>query len=160
MLSWNRTNVIQEPGMEFVVPRGYLRSGCRIAYRSKRSSSSLLSSDYVLSAGNTPLHSYCDLSIGVRHHLEADSSKYYIVQKLGKRRASMGGKYEHGWVKARVRNFGTFAVAVDTLAPRISPIGLKNGRANRNIRFKIGDAKNLCSPHIKYILTDISCFSA
>lgn len=150
MLSWNRTNVIQEPGMEFVVPRGYLYEDVELLTEVKGDSSSL-SSDYVLDAGNTPLHSYCDLSIGVRHHSEADSSKYYIVQKLGKRRASMGGKYEHGWVKARVRNFGTFAVAVDTLAPRISPIGLKNWRANRNIRFKIGDAETGVASYKVYI---------
>ncbi len=150
MLYWNRTNVIQEPGMEFIVPRGYVYEDVELRSEVKGDSSSL-SLDYVLDAGNTPLQGYCDLSIGVRQHAVADPSKYYIVQKLGNRRASMGGRYDQGWVKARVRTFGTFSVAVDTLSPRITPVGMKTWRTNRNIRLKIGDAETGVASYKVYV---------
>lgn len=150
MLYWNRTNVIQEPGMELVIPRGYIYDNVELR-TSVTGDSGAVSLDYVLDAGNTPLHDYCDLSIGVRHLPVSDTSKYYIVQKAGKRRASMGGTYSDGWVKARVRSLGRFAVAVDTVAPRVTPVGIQGWRTNRNIRFKVGDAETGVASYKVYI---------
>lgn len=138
MLYWNRTNVIQEPGMELVVPKGMVYDNVGLRTKVKGDSASI-SFDYVLDAGNTPLHGYCSLSIGVRHMPVADSTKYYIQQKFGKWRSSMGGKFSNGWVKTNVRSLGTFAVAVDTVAPRITPVGRNGWRINRNVRFSVRD---------------------
>lgn len=140
MLYWNRTNVIQEPGMELVVPKGMVYEDVGLDTKVLGDSSDI-SFDYVLDAGNTPLHGYCPLSIGVRHMPVADSSKYYIQQKSGKWRSSMGGKFEDGWVKTKVRSLGTFAVAVDTVPPRVTPIGQNGWRVNRNIRFSVKDTE-------------------
>ena len=63
----------------------------------------------------------------------------------------MGGRYDQGWVKARVRTFGTFSVAVDTLSPRITPVGMKTWRTNRNIRLKIGDAETGVASYKVYV---------
>lgn len=114
MLYWNRTNVIQKPGMELVVPRYYVYEDVPLR-TDMRGDSSLIAFDYILDAGRTPIHSYCDLSIGLRHMPVADTTKYYIVQKAGKWRSSMGGKYANGWIKTRVRSLGTFSVDVDTM---------------------------------------------
>lgn len=149
-LYWNRTNVVREPGMELVVPRGCLYEDVSLRTETQGDSASA-SLDYVLDAGNTPLHGYCDLSVGVRRRVVGDTAKYYIVQKYGNRRASMGGTYADGWVKARVRTFGTFAVAVDTVPPRVSPLGMGSWRANRNIRFKVGDAETGIASYKVYI---------
>lgn len=140
MLYWNRTNVIQEPGMELVVPKGMLYDNAELQTEVVGDSANI-SFDYVLDAGRTPLHSFCDLSIGVRHLPVADTTKYYIVQKAGKWRSSMGGKYENGWIKTKIRTLGTFAVAVDTIAPKVIPLSQGNWRANRNIRFKVSDSQ-------------------
>lgn len=140
MLRWNRTNVVQEPGMELVVPRGYVYDDAEL-HTSVGGDSASVSFDYTIDAGNTPLHGYCDLFIGVRHLPVADTTKYYIVEKSGKRRASMGGKYENGWVKARIRTLGCFSVAVDTVPPRVIPVGMNTWRTSRNIRFRTGDAE-------------------
>ena len=140
MLRWNRANVVQEPGMELVVPRGYVYDDAEL-HTSVGGDSASVSFDYTIDAGNTPLHGYCDLFIGVRHLPVADTTKYYIVEKSGKRRASMGGKYENGWVKARIRTLGCFSVAVDTVPPRVVPVGMNTWRTSRNIRFRTGDAE-------------------
>lgn len=139
MLYWNKTNVIQEPGMELLVPKGMLYDHAELQTEVVGDSAGI-SFDYVLDAGKTPLHGFCTLSLAVRHLPVADTTKYYIVQKAGSRRASMGGKYENGWVRAKVRSLGRFAVAVDTVPPRVTPLGKNVWRTTRNIRLKVGDA--------------------
>lgn len=150
MLYWNRTNVIQKPGMELVVPRYYVYEDVSLR-TDMRGDSSHIAFDYILDAGRTPIHSYCDLSIGLRHMPVADTTKYYIVQKAGKWRSSMGGKYANGWIKTRVRSLGTFSVDVDTIAPQITPIGQGGWRTSRNIRFRIKDMESGIGSYKVYI---------
>lgn len=150
MLYWNRTNVIQKPGMELVVPRYHVYENVPLR-TDMRGDSSLIAFDYILDAGRTPIHSYCDLSIGLRHMPVADTTKYYIVQKAGKWRSSMGGKYANGWIKTRVRSLGTFSVDVDTIAPQITPIGQGGWRTSRNIRFRIKDMESGIGSYKVYI---------
>lgn len=150
MLYWNRTNVIQKPGMELVVPRYYVYEDVPLR-TDMRGDSSHIAFDYILDAGRTPIHSYCDLSIGLRHMPVADTTKYYIVQKAGKWQSSMGGKYANGWIKTRVRSLGTFSVDVDTIAPQITPIGQGGWRTSRNIRFRIKDMESGIGSYKVYI---------
>lgn len=150
MLYWNRTNVIQKPGMELVVPRYHVYENVPLR-TDMRGDSSRIAFDYILDAGRTPIHSYCDLSIGLRHMPVADTTKYYIVQKAGKWRSSMGGKYANGWIKTRVRSLGTFSVDVDTIAPQITPIGQGGWRTSRNIRFRIKDMESGIGSYKVYI---------
>lgn len=150
MLYWNQANVIQKPGMELVVPRYYVYEDVPLR-TDMRGDSSRIAFDYILDAGRTPIHSYCDLSIGLRHMPVADTTKYYIVQKAGKRRSSMGGKYANGWIKTRVRSLGTFSVDVDTIAPQITPIGQGGWRTSRNIRFRIKDMESGIGSYKVYI---------
>lgn len=150
MLYWNRSNVIQKPGMELVVPRYHVYENVPLR-TDMRGDSSRIAFDYILDAGRTPIHSYCDLSIGLRHMPVADTTKYYIVQKAGKWRSSMGGKYASGWIKTRVRSLGTFSVDVDTIAPQITPIGQTGWRTSRNIRFRIKDMESGIGSYKVYI---------
>lgn len=150
MLYWNQANVIQKPGMELVMPRYYVYEDVPLR-TDMRGDSSRIAFDYILDAGRTPIHSYCDLSIGLRHMPVADTTKYYIVQKAGKWRSSMGGKYANGWIKTRVRSLGTFSVDVDTIAPQITPIGQGEWRTSRNIRFRIKDMESGIGSYKVYI---------
>lgn len=150
MLYWNQANVIQKPGMELVVPRYYVYEDVPLR-TDMRGDSSRIAFDYILDAGRTPIHSYCDLSIGLRHMPVADTTKYYIVQKAGKWRSSMGGKYANRWIKTRVRSLGTFSVDVDTIAPQITPIGQGGWRTSRNIRFRIKDMESGIGSYKVYI---------
>ena len=149
-LCWNRTNVVQRPGLELVVPKYNLYDDVKLRAGICGDSAGI-SFDYVLDAGYTPLHAWCPLSIGMRCLPVADTAKYYVVQKWGRRRAPMGGKYENGWMKTRVRSLGTFAVALDTVAPRIVPLGQEGWRASRNIRFRVSDAGSGIASYKVYV---------
>lgn len=139
-LCWNRTNVIQEPGMEFVIPRGMLYDDAPLS-TAVAGDSSNLSFEYTLDARHTPLHGFCQLAIGIRNDTLADKSKYYIRNRVGKWTSSVGGKYDNGWMKADIRQWGNFSVAVDTIAPSVTPIGQNLWRTRRDIRFRVSDGQ-------------------
>ena len=55
---------------------------------------------------------------------------------------SKGGEYKDGWVTTKVWNFGTFAVAIDTTAPKIKEPKLAKGNNIASLKvleFKISD---------------------
>jgi len=91
----------------------------------------------------TPLQTYCTLSIKADNLAPSLTTKSIIVELDEKnRRSSKGGKFENGFVTTQIRNFGNYAVAVDTLAPIIKPLNIfpnKNLGNQFNIKIKISD---------------------
>lgn len=91
----------------------------------------------------TPLHSFYDLSI--RHNGLADSLRPKTVlvnTTITKGKAATTGQWEADWFKAKVRGFGDFYLAVDTVPPVIKAISLRPGGSysiGQTIRFKISD---------------------
>ena len=150
LLRWNSVNVIQEPGMELVIPKGMLYDDVALHTHVKRDTGDV-SYTYTTNAGQTPIHGYCSLSIGLRQKPVADTTKYYIAQKLGKGKTSLGGVYGNGWVKTKTRSFGTFSVETDTLPPTITPVGQTSWRINRNIRFRISDGQTGIKTYKVYV---------
>lgn len=138
-LAWYRGNVVQEPGMELVVPRGMLYEDVALDCRVRRDSAAL-SYTYQLHSERLPLLAGCELMIALRHFPVEDPSKYYIVQQRGRRLASAGGTYEDGWIKTTIRELGTYRVAVDTVAPRVTPLNRPQWKKG-NIQFRIKDAE-------------------
>lgn len=149
-LHWDRLNIVQEPGMEFVLPKGMLYADAELTTQVKRDTSGV-SYTYTLDAGKTPLHSYCDLSIGVKHQPVTDTSKYYIAQKTGKGWTFAGGTYKDGWVKTQIRSLGTYRVQTDTVPPVVTPVGQAAWRTNRNIRFRVTDDRSGINIYKVYI---------
>lgn len=138
-LAWNRGNVVQEPGMELVIPRGMLYEDVAMDCRVIKDTAAV-SFEYRLHNEPVPLQAGCMLMIGVRHLPVADTSKYYIVRKEGNKKVSAGGKYEDGWVKAEIRELGTYAVAVDTVPPKVVPQNRQQWQTG-NIQFRIEDTE-------------------
>ncbi len=139
-LSWKKGNVVQEPGMQLVIPRGMLYEDVPLEVSLSKDTSAVA---YTYRLGNepVPLHAGCTLMIAVRQRPVEDTSKYYVVRRTEKgRNASAGGEYENGWMKTTIRQLGEYSVAVDTVAPRITPLVQKGWRTG-NIRFKITDAE-------------------
>lgn len=86
-----------------------------------------------------PLFNSYNLRIKPTNLPERLQSKALIASTQG---GSQGGRYEDGWVTVNTRTFGSFYVAVDTVAPTITPRNLTNGKnvANQSkIDFTIAD---------------------
>lgn len=138
-LSWDKGNVVQEPGMELVVPRGMLYEDVALNTLITKDTSAV-SYEYRLHDAPVPLHADCTLMIALRHRPVDDTSKYYIARKWGNRKGSAGGTYENGWIKTTIRELGTYQVAVDTVPPKVTPLNRPQWRTG-NIQFKVGDAE-------------------
>ncbi len=148
-LSWNRGNVVQQPGMELVIPKGMLYEdvdlNCKVIADSLG-----ISFDYQLHDHPVPLHAGCKLMIGVRNYPITDMSKYYVVRKHKGRKASAGGYFEEGFMHTDIRELGTYSVAIDTIAPRIVPLNKPQWKTG-NIQFKIRDAETGIQNYKVYI---------
>ena len=148
-LKWNQGNIVQQPGMSLVIPKGMLYEdvdlNCKVIADSLN-----ISYDYQLNDKPVPLHGGCSLVIGVRNFPIADTSKYYVARKYKGRKSSAGGYFEDGFMFANIRELGTYSVAIDTVAPRIVPMNKPQWKTG-NIRFKIRDAETGIKDYKVYI---------
>ena len=148
-LKWNQGNIVQQPGMSLVIPKGMLYEdvdlNCKVIADSLN-----ISYDYQLNDKPVPLHGGCSLVIGVRNYPIADTSKYYVARKYKGRKSSAGGYFEDGFMFANIRELGTYSVAIDTVAPRIVPMNKPQWKTG-NIRFKIRDAETGIKDYKVYI---------
>jgi hypothetical protein len=80
------------------------------------------------------------LKIGVQEYPVTDMRKYYVMQKKKGRKTSMGGYFENGFMHASVRELGTYTVGVDTIPPKVVPLGREQWRKG-NVQFRITDAE-------------------
>jgi murein DD-endopeptidase MepM/ murein hydrolase activator NlpD len=87
----------------------------------------------------TPLHTGFELWIKPSIALGNLQDKAIIISTGG---ASQGGTFSEGYVKANPRGFGSFYIAVDTVAPTITALNITEGKSMRGIgkmSFKIRD---------------------
>lgn len=136
---WDKVNILQEPGLHLVVPRGMLYDDAYLNY-AVRADSGDVAFTYQLNDKRIPLHSWCELRIGLRRRPLEDMSKYYVagINSRGKK-YSLGGTYEDGFMKTRVRELGTYTVAIDTVPPKITPLNPKQWGSAGRIVFKVKD---------------------
>ena len=122
LFRWDEVNILQQPGIDLVVLRGRLYDDLPLDYKVSKDAQDVAFT-YQLSKQTVPLHDYADLSIGLTQTPVEDMSKYYVagINSKGKR-YSLGGRYEDGYMKARVREIGTFTVGIDTIPPTVRPI--------------------------------------
>ena len=138
-LKWDKVNYLQEPGLELVIPKGMLYDDVLLNY-SVRADSGDIAFTYQLNDTRIPMHGTCDLRIGLRRRPVEDMAKYYVAgvtARGGKYR--IGGKYEDGVMKVRIRDLGTYTVAVDTVPPVITPLNQAQWGRTGKIIFKAKD---------------------
>lgn len=139
VFKWDRVNYLQEPGLELVIPKGVLYDDIVLNY-AVRADSGDIAFTYQLNDTRLPMQDACELRIGLRRRPVEDTTKYYVagVTSHGGKYC-IGGHYEKGFMKVKVRDLATYTVAVDTIPPIVTPLGLSRwGRMNR-ITFKAKD---------------------
>lgn len=134
---WNRVNYLQEPGLDLFIPKGMLYDDVTLNYKAQADSGAIAYT-YQLHDRKIPLHGYCILMIGLLNQPVDDTSKYYIARVAGNGKlSSVGGTYEEGFIKAQVRELGTYTVAIDTVAPQVTPVSPQNWASARKVIYKI-----------------------
>jgi len=137
---FQQQNEFNKKDLKVIVPKGSLYSDLFFTYAVKpKPATNAYSQVHVLHNNLTPLHN------GLEVWIKADSSLLPFQDKaliVNTNRSSQGGYFENGYVKAKPRNFGSFFIAIDTLAPTIVPINISQGKSMAGISkmsFKIRD---------------------
>lgn len=136
LLRWNHTNSFSLPGVQLIVPYGYIAADTPILPVVNKQSGSL-SNIYQFAPSSLPLIADALLSIYLQKQ-PADSvvntfdqSKLYIANESGR---FMGGDYHDGWVTGRVRELaGRYQIAYDDQPPIVKPISLTGRRLLLNV---------------------------
>lgn len=157
VLYWNKLNIIQEPGFQLAIPKGMLYDNAELNW-SVRSDTAAIANIYQINNAPIPLHSYCTLMIGVKNKVVHDTTKYYIASIINNRKRYIGGTYEKGWLKADIRELGTYTVAIDTVSPKIVPLSKKLWKSG-NIQFRIYDNETGIKSYKVYINDKFQLFS-
>jgi murein DD-endopeptidase MepM/ murein hydrolase activator NlpD len=93
----------------------------------------------------TPVQSFCDLSIKPTRLPKNLESRVLIAKVEGPTKySSRGGKWDNGFVKTQVKEFGDFMVMVDTTPPVIIAVNITPGkRLNKQNTIKVKIHDNL-----------------
>lgn len=95
---------------------------------------------YQLNDTRIPMHGACEMRIGLRRDDLEDKSKYYVAGVTAKGgKYSVGGVYEDGFMKVRIRDLATYTVAVDTVPPEIIPLNPQQWGRTGRIVFRAKD---------------------
>ncbi len=88
------------------------------------------------------IHKYIELKIQPVNLPDSLQSKALIVELYKDEIFPVGGEYNDGFVAGVIRDFGDFAIAVDTIPPKIKTVNISKGKvktAGEGFKFKIED---------------------
>jgi hypothetical protein len=141
--AYERDLVFKRPGVKVVIPAYALYSNIDFEYESSANYRSLYSDIHHIHNVHVPLHKAISIEIAADNLPERLRDKALVANVTSNGRiTSAGGAYQNNVVSTHSMTFGNFAIAVDTIPPRITPINLSKGanmRGAPSIRFKISD---------------------
>ncbi len=140
VFSYTNINAFNTDEIKVVLPKGTLYNDLNFIYKKEaKPTQNAFSKMHQVHNHLTPLHTGFELWIKADSSLNKYQQKALIVNK---NRVSQGGFYENGYVKANPKNFGSFFIAIDTIAPTIVPVNISNGKnmaGLSKISFRISD---------------------
>ncbi len=122
-MPYHKVNRFVREGLEVEIPAFALYEDLDFRFERTMVAESPPTELYHIHSPQTPVHLPYRLSIKTGDMGSALNEKYCLItyDQEGKS-AYAGGAYNDGIVMAEVRKFGTFSVALDTLAPEIIPL--------------------------------------
>jgi hypothetical protein len=138
-----KENRVDYMGMSLFVPNGELFGNARLNVRMEQGTS--FSPRYSLGGEEYPIWHGAELGIRVESPVETDTSKLYVRRITRKGGYSVGGKFDSGWMKAKITVLGTYEVAVDTVVPRLKPVNEKMWGKNGKVVLSLVDKETSIS---------------
>ena len=136
----SRANRFYGKGFELWLPEGTLFEDVELDY-------DVLPSDtdqaehYQLTKTRIPLRKAAEITLPVMPREGVDAKKLYVARVDGKQRVYCGGAYKYGRITANVKELTTYTVCVDTIAPKITPIGENTWKKKGVVTFRIADGE-------------------
>jgi hypothetical protein len=143
LMNCGKTNHFSAEGITFDLPADALYEDLDFVCTPSPAVPRSFSPVYHLQNEDVPIHSACTLSIKADGVPKALAGKVLIVKlEENGHFSSKSSKIENGSVKAQIREFGNYTVAIDTTPPVIRPVNVgqnKNISKQQNLGFKITD---------------------
>ena len=138
--TFNKASEFNSDEIKVVIPQGTLYNDLNFVYKKlPKPAGNAYSAIHQIHNRFTPLHIGFNLWIKADALPESLRDKALIVSTGG---SSQGGSFDNGYLKATPKNFGSFYIAVDTIAPRIVPTNITDGKSMAGLSkmtFKISD---------------------
>lgn len=133
-----KPNQFNTYNFELIIPIGNLYND--LDFRFNEEPSPYYSNIFRLHDEYVPLHQ----NVNARFRLNTDTlsqkKSYYLAKKSSSGVYQyVGGKYDNGWIRADIREFGTYTVKADMVSPKITPLNLESSPKNRLFRIRITD---------------------
>lgn len=140
---YDRPNDYEDNEVRIQLPEGTLYDELPFEYQCENRKGAGYSKIHHIHQSYVPVHKPYKLSIKTFSiSPELQSKALVTLIDASGRPSSCGGAYSDGWITAYPRVFGAFTVMLDTIAPSIRPLGIKENKTLLNrqkIEFKITD---------------------
>ncbi len=143
LMYYEGKNYFENKEIKISIPNNALYDNIDFQYNMMPKNKQTFSKIHQVHRSTTPLHRKINIEI------KSDKLPDYLYDKAligrlkrGGKFSAVGGLYENGFVTVSTRHFGTFAVVVDTIAPKILPLNIQKNNivSDKNkIKFKITD---------------------
>jgi len=136
---YDQQNTFSTDQVKVIVPVGDLYDNLDFIYSTLPRKAGAYSAIHHIHNRFTPLHDNFEIWIKPDVSLGNFADKAVIVNTGHGGQSSV---FQDGFVKASVRGFGNYYIALDTVAPVIVPINISDGKnmaGSSNITFRIGD---------------------
>lgn len=140
LMDASRPNRFYTQGFELWIPKGELFDDVELAYDVIPSAVDQVP-HYRLTHSRIPLRKAAEITIPIWPDRGIDGSKLYVARVDGNGRQYCGGNYRFGRITADITELGTYTVCVDTVAPKITPIGSTAWRQQGRVVFRIADGE-------------------
>lgn len=137
---YNQVNTFNTDEINILLPKGVLYSDLDFVYSSSPKPTNAFSSIHHVHNRLTPLND--TISLWIKPESASNINLKEKLLLVNDQKLAQGGSYENGYVKAAVKTFGNFYVAIDTVAPIIIPININSEKSMKNMpkmTFKISD---------------------
>jgi len=142
-MKYNQVNSFEEGPVRVEIPANALYQDMDFTFNIASPADGLLSPVYHIAGKEVPVHLPYSLSIKCPDIAPTLRNKLLIVSFNDEKEiVAAGGDYKKGAVVAQLRNFGEFAIALDTIAPEIIPAKNSSGAdltSSKALRFTIID---------------------
>ncbi|QGY47916.1 peptidoglycan DD-metalloendopeptidase family protein [Maribellus comscasis] len=144
IFTYNQRNEWETKNFKIDIPEGALYTDINFQYSATKADAEFFSELHIVHKNTVPLQKSATIQIKTFGIPALDESKALLVNVdtlTGKFYAN-GGEFKDGWVIGEIRNFGSYAVTVDTIPPAIVPLSIKSKNTlteSNRIRFKVSD---------------------
>ena len=144
IMEHSRKNQFRSGGLKVDFPENSFYTDIPFEYQMLPGKKEFFTPIHAIHKETVPLHAAVRLSLKPRDiPLDLQHKALFVtIDPKSEKVSAAGGSFSNGWVTGKIRNFGHYAVALDTIAPKIIPLSIRNNsdltETNR-IRFRITD---------------------